>query len=67
MSKRKIQPDTPDADNPEWGDADFSRARPALEVLPELFSQPLIEKFVTPRTAPKQGGLKPQTTPAASS
>lgn len=67
MSKRKIQPDTPDADNPEWTDADFSRARPALEALPELFSQPRTKKLVTPRAAPKQGDLKPQTIPATSS
>src|SRR5947209_3018423 len=28
-------PSRPDAENPEWTEADFRRARPALEVLPK--------------------------------
>ena len=32
MRKNPIRPD---ADNPEWTEEDFSRARPALEVLPK--------------------------------
>ncbi|MEQ1897475.1 MAG: BrnA antitoxin family protein [Vicinamibacterales bacterium] len=32
MRKR---PSRPDADNPEWTNEDFRRARPALEVLPK--------------------------------
>ena len=32
MRKR---PSRPDAENPEWTDEDFRRARPALEVLPK--------------------------------
>jgi uncharacterized protein (DUF4415 family) len=28
-------PSRPDADNPEWTEEDFRRARPALEVLPK--------------------------------
>lgn len=53
MSKRKIQPDMPDTDNPEWTDADFARARPAQEVLPGLFSQARSEALLTPRGRPK--------------
>ena len=53
MSKRKIQPDMPDQDNPEWTDADFARARPAKEVLPSLFSQTRSEALLTPRGRPK--------------
>jgi len=36
MPKRP-NPELIDDENPEWTDADFSRARPAAEVLPELF------------------------------
>ena len=53
MSKRKIQPDMPDQDNPEWTDADFARARPAKGVLPSLFSQTRSEALLTPRGRPK--------------
>jgi uncharacterized protein (DUF4415 family) len=30
----KKQPGRPDAENPEWSEQDFRRARPALDVLP---------------------------------
>lgn len=32
---RKLRPDEPDEDTPEWTEADFARARPAHEI-PEL-------------------------------
>lgn len=36
MRKRltRTKPTKPDGDNPAWGDEDFRRAKPALEVLP---------------------------------
>jgi uncharacterized protein (DUF4415 family) len=40
-------------DNPEWGDAEFSRARPASQVLPELFGKQTAEKLLRPRGRPK--------------
>ena len=48
MSKRRIRRNTPeeeaaiqagidaDLDNPEWTEADFARARPAAEIVPQL-------------------------------
>ena len=53
MSKRKVQPDTPDTDNPEWTAADMAQARPAREVLPGLFSQARTEALLAPRGRPK--------------
>jgi uncharacterized protein (DUF4415 family) len=38
MNKPKIEDD-----NPEWTDADFDRARPAAEVLPELLGTEVAE------------------------
>ncbi len=53
MSKRKISADTPDADNPEWTDADFAHARPAREVLPQVFSKARAQALLVPRGRPK--------------
>jgi len=53
MSKRKIQPDTPDTDNLEWTAKDMAQARPAREVLPSLFSQARTEALLTSRGRPK--------------
>jgi uncharacterized protein (DUF4415 family) len=40
-------------DNPEWGDAEFARARPASDVLPEIFGAKTAEKLLRPRGRPK--------------
>ena len=53
MSKRKIQPHTPDTDNPAWTAADFKQARSAHEMLPEIFSKARAESLLTPRGRPK--------------
>jgi uncharacterized protein (DUF4415 family) len=53
MSKRKIQPHTPDTDNPEWTAEDFAQARPAHEVLPKIFSKARSEALLAPRGRPK--------------
>jgi len=53
MSKRKIQPHTPDTENPAWSANDFAQARPAHEVLPEVFSQARSDALLTPRGRPK--------------
>jgi len=39
LTKRKSPADMPDEDNPEWTAEDFAKARPASEVLPEIFSK----------------------------
>lgn len=38
LAKRKTTAEMLDDDNPEWTAEDFSKARPATEVLPEIFS-----------------------------
>jgi uncharacterized protein (DUF4415 family) len=41
------------AENPEWGEAEFARARPAAEVLPELYGQERATEILRPRGRPK--------------
>ena len=53
MSKRKIQPHTPDTENPAWTAKDFAKARPAHEVLPGVFSKTRAEALLAPRGRPK--------------
>jgi uncharacterized protein (DUF4415 family) len=53
MSKRKIQPHKPDTDNPAWTEKDFTQARPAHELLPEIFSKARAEALLAPRGRPK--------------
>ena len=53
MSKRKIQPHTPDTDNPAWTAEDFTQAQPAHEALPEIFSRARAESMLAPRGRPK--------------
>jgi uncharacterized protein (DUF4415 family) len=53
MSKQKIQPHTPDTDNPIWKNEDFAQARPAHEVLPGIFSKGRTESLLKPRGRPK--------------
>ena len=45
-------------ENPEWGDAEFARARPASEVLPQLFSAQTAEKLLRPRGRPRLANPK---------
>jgi uncharacterized protein (DUF4415 family) len=53
MSKRKIQPHTPDSDNPSWRAEDLAIAKPASEVLTQLFSAERAQSLLTPRGRPK--------------
>lgn len=39
-------PEMIDEDNPELTEADFARARPATEVLPELFGHVIADEFL---------------------
>lgn len=48
MNKR-TNPERIDSENPEWTEADFQRARPAREVLPEVFPAPLAAAMLAPR------------------
>jgi uncharacterized protein (DUF4415 family) len=56
MSKQKIN-DLLD-DNPVWSKADFERARPATEVLPQLFGKEVAEAMLKPRGRPKSANPK---------
>lgn len=42
-----------DADNPEWTAEDFANARPASEVLPQLFSAKVAREMLKPRGRPR--------------
>jgi uncharacterized protein (DUF4415 family) len=54
MTRRSVRKKTPiDPDNPEWTAEDFRRARPAREVLPEIFGKKVAAKMLRPRGRPK--------------
>ena len=49
---RKPDPELIDDENPEWTEEDFRRARPASEVLPELFGEEIAKEMLKPRGRP---------------
>lgn len=49
---RKPDPELIDDENPEWTEEDFRRARPASEVLPELFGEDIAKEMLKPRGRP---------------
>ena len=51
MSK-KPNPDLLDDENPEWTAEDFAKARPAGEMLPQLFGEEAAKKMLKPRGRP---------------
>ncbi len=55
---KRLNPELIDDDNPEWTDADFARARPALEVLPELFGDKAAHAMLRPRGRPAAAVVK---------
>jgi uncharacterized protein (DUF4415 family) len=55
MPRRKPDPELIDDENPEWTDENFARARPASEVLPELFGEEIAAQLLRPRGRPKTG------------
>lgn len=59
MATKKIDPARVDADNPEWTEEDFQRARPASEVLPQLIGQKAADQLL--KRKPGQRG--PQKAP----
>lgn len=52
MSK-KPNPELIDDENPEWTAADFATARPASEVLPQIFGAKLAQEMLRPRGRPR--------------
>lgn len=61
MPKRP-NPEQIDSDNPEWTDEDFVRARPASEVLPELFGTQAAQTMLKPRGRPRSEVVKERIT-----
>ncbi len=57
-AKRKRNPEKIDRVNPEWTKADFARARPAREVLPEILPRATAERLLRPRGRPKTDNPK---------
>lgn len=47
-----------DPDSPIWTGADFRRARPAREVLPEIFGKTIAKKMLRPRGRPKTNNAR---------
>ena len=52
MSK-KPNPELIDDENPEWTAADFGKARPASEVLPQIFGVKVAKEMLKPRGRPR--------------
>lgn len=49
---KKPDPELIDDENPEWTKEDFDRARPAAEVLPEIFGEEIAREILKPRGRP---------------
>jgi uncharacterized protein (DUF4415 family) len=50
---KKPNPELIDDENPEWTAADFAQARPASEVLPQIFGAKLAQEMLKPRGRPR--------------
>jgi uncharacterized protein (DUF4415 family) len=63
MATNKINPTLIDAENPEWTTTDFKDARPASQVLREIFPEQVAEKMLAPKPGRVLGsGTKSSTT-----
>ncbi len=61
MPKRP-NPELIDRDNPEWTAQDMARARPAKDVLPELFGTKAANTMLRPRGRPRAEVVKDRIT-----
>ena len=61
MAKRP-NPESTDDDNPEWTAKDVARARPAKDVLPELFGAQTAKAMLKPRGRPHAQVVKDRIT-----
>ena len=50
---KKPNPELIDDENPEWTAADFAKARPASEVLPQIFGAKVAKEMLKPRGRPR--------------
>lgn len=51
--RKKPNPKRLDDENPEWTAEDFAKARPASEVLPQIFGEKVAEEMLKPRGRPR--------------
>ena len=56
--KRRPNPELIDHENPEWTAADFKRARPAAQALPEILGKEVAARLLQPRGRPKSPDAK---------
>jgi uncharacterized protein (DUF4415 family) len=56
--KHEPNPELIDKENPEWSEDDFQLARPASEVLPELFGPQVAAEMLKSRGRPKAAETK---------
>lgn len=54
LAKRPTSPEMVDDDNPEWMEEDFAKARPATEVLSEIFAETVAAAMLKPRGRPRK-------------
>jgi uncharacterized protein (DUF4415 family) len=52
-AKQKARKQKADTDSPEWTDAMFRSARPAREVLPEIYGEATARRLLRPRGRPR--------------
>ena len=50
LQAKLLNPELIDEENPEWTEADFAQAKPAQEVLPQIFNKKLAEKILHPKS-----------------
>ena len=60
--KKRLNLELTDIDNPEWSKQDISSARPAREVLPELFGVQAAKAMLKPRGRPHADVVKDRIT-----
>ena len=60
--KKRPNPELMSDDNPEWTSQDIARARPAREMLPELFGAPAAKAMLKPRGRPPAEVVKDRIT-----
>jgi len=56
--KKRSKPEKPVRENPEWTRAMLAKARPAREVLPEIFGKRAAAAMLKPRGRPKSPEAK---------
>ena len=61
--KKKTNPELTDDENPEWTAEDFAKARPAHEVLPQIFGDKVAKEMLKPGRRARAKLPKKRVTP----